>query len=56
MQICATIYTKSHKKFIKLLIDTVFPYTLPSFAKMLIGFHDIYRPKWKKIYPFFVSN
>ena len=28
-----------------------FPNTLPSFAKMLIGFHDIYRRMWKNIYP-----
>ena len=28
-----------------------FPNTLPAFAKMLIGFHDIYRRMWKNIYP-----
>ena len=28
-----------------------FPNTLPSFAKMLIGFRDIYRRMWKNIYP-----
>ena len=28
-----------------------FPNTLPSFAKMLIGFHDIYRRMCKNIYP-----
>ena len=28
-----------------------FPNTLPSFAKMLIGFHTIYRHMWQNIYP-----
>ena len=28
-----------------------FPNTLPSFAKMLIGFHDIYWRMWKNIDP-----
>ena len=28
-----------------------FPNTLPSFAKMLIGFHNIYRRMLQNIYP-----
>ena len=28
-----------------------YPNTLPSLAKMLIGFHDIYRRMWKNIDP-----
>ena len=33
-----------------------FPNTLPSFAKMLIGFHDIYRRICKNIYPWLKSK
>ena len=52
LHICVTIFAIFRVKYSSSCSKMLyFPNTLPAFAKMIIGFHNIYRRMWKNIYP-----